>query len=748
MCCRCVVLAALLGGCSFNTDEFRLAADAPHVDTMRQLDADGAAPPPDVDATTAPDTLEEPTPPDVSNEVPDEAPVDVSVEVSIDASGDTSVDVPAEAEAGVEDMPSSTDVDECPIGQTRCGDQCVDTNVSIDHCGRCSNRCNAANATSACAAGACVFACNRGFADCDMNPSNGCEANLSSPLTCGSCSNRCVATNGTPTCTGGVCGLTCNPGFGDCDGNTANGCETNTNNSTAHCGACGRACGNGNGTPACSSGTCQITCDRGFLDCDGSSANGCETFGLNDSANCGACNNRCPAMQTCMRGACTAVCTDTLCGSACVDLMSNVSHCGACNRACSTANGTPRCVSGTCGIATCNSGFANCDSNPSNGCETNLQSDLNNCGVCANRCNLPNAVSACVGGTCTIASCMTGFANCDGNVANGCETNLTGDVGNCGACSNRCNVPNGTPRCLSGTCSVAACNTGFANCDGDPRNGCEINTLTDPFNCGACGTRCTYHHGNISNTCSNGACMPMCSMGFANCDGDPRNGCESSLNTNNACGGCGRSCSLSCSAGVCTGVSPGVYTRVTSPRTFIDACAAPGAVRLLPSVDDSSAPFTLPFPVRFWSSTLAAGTQIGIGSNGWINMMGTSANDLRALIPDPASPNGIVAVYMLDLFTSTTGVCVATIASTPRALVVEWRDVLFYNPRGTPQDFEVVFNEGSTAIDLLYRTVAPTPPGYQAAVGLESPNGVAAAVVCNGASQSCGVSNGTAIRFQ
>jgi hypothetical protein len=60
----------------------------------------------------------------------------------------------------------------------------------------------------------------------------------------------------------------------------------------------------------------------------------------------------------------------------------------------------------------------------------------------------------------------------------------------------------------------------------------------------------------------------------------------------------------------------------------------------------------------------------------------------------------------------------------------------------------VVLNEGSNAIDMLYRVVAPTPPYYQAAVGLESPTGVAGNVVCSGANQSCGVSNGTSFRFQ
>jgi hypothetical protein len=395
-------------------------------------------------------------------------------------------------------------------------------------------------------------------------------------------------------------------------------------------------------------------------------------------------------------------------------------------------------------------GFANCDSNASNGCEANIQTDTGNCGSCGNRCNFPNAASTCVGGTCALGACLPGFGNCDGVAANGCETPLSSDIGNCGTCSNRCNVPNGSARCLSGTCGVAACTTGFGNCDGVAANGCEVNTLTDAQNCGACGLRCTAGFGTGSNSCSAGACVPACNTGYANCDGNTRNGCETSLTTNTACGACGRFCSLTCGAGgVCTGIAAGAYTRVASPRTFLDACAQPGSLRLLPSTDDAAAPFTMPFNFRYWTNTVAAGAQIGISSNGWVNMTSTFANNLGAFIPDPVAPNGVVAVYMLDLFTSTTGVCVATIGAPPsRAVVVEWRDVLFFSPRGTPQDFEVVFNEGSNAIDMLYRTVAPTPPYYNAAVGIESPAGVAGNVVCSGAAQSCGVFNGTSFRFQ
>jgi hypothetical protein len=44
--------------------------------------------------------------------------------------------------------------------------------------------------------GRCQLRCAPGFADCDGNPSNGCEANLSSNEHCGFCGNNCTGMSG------------------------------------------------------------------------------------------------------------------------------------------------------------------------------------------------------------------------------------------------------------------------------------------------------------------------------------------------------------------------------------------------------------------------------------------------------------------------------------------------------------------------------------------------------------------------
>lgn len=122
--------------------------------------------------------------------------------------------------------------------------------------------------------------------------------------------------------------------------------------------------------------------------------------------------------------------------------------------------------------------------------------------------------------TCTIRSCNAGFADCDGLVSNGCEINLETDVDNwyavclcvclcvslfvcfffavclrvvltcslcSGSCGKECALANATPVCSSGSCVIGACNAGFADCDQVAIDGCEIETDNDLLNwCAVC----------------------------------------------------------------------------------------------------------------------------------------------------------------------------------------------------------------------------------------------------------------------
>jgi hypothetical protein len=104
--------------------------------------------------------------------------------------------------------------------------------------------------------------------------------------------------------------------------------------------------------------------------------------------------------------------------------------------------------------ASCAAGFADCDANPAD-CETPLNSPTS-CGSCATKCEAPNAVVVCNANlSCELTACDVGFGDCDGALANGCETDVTSSANHCGKCGRSCGV--GT--CQSGQCSAAPLGT-------------------------------------------------------------------------------------------------------------------------------------------------------------------------------------------------------------------------------------------------------------------------------------------------
>lgn len=87
----------------------------------------------------------------------------------------------------------------------------------------------------------------------------------------------------------------------------------------------------------------------------------CSQFCANGKCTCPpapACNSTCP---------CPLV-GQTCCNGTCVSTQTDKNNCGACGLVCSSKNGTSLCINGACSIS-CNSGFFNCDGNAANGCE-------------------------------------------------------------------------------------------------------------------------------------------------------------------------------------------------------------------------------------------------------------------------------------------------------------------------------------------------------------------------------------------
>lgn len=137
----------------------------------------------------------------------------------------------------------------------------------------------------------------------------------------------------------------------------------------------------------------------------------------------------------------------------------------------------------------------------------NVRDDPQNCGACGSACAFPHAEASCEAEVCAIAACDPGYANCDGQPATGCETHTATDPVNCGACGTIC--PQNSPRCLGGTCvcpgSNQTCDVTATCCD----DGCH-NLQRDESNCGACGHECEENERCWAGNC---VCGDVCTDG-------------------------------------------------------------------------------------------------------------------------------------------------------------------------------------------------------------------------------------------
>ena len=282
----------------------------------------------------------------------------------------------------------------------------------------------------------------------------------------------------------------------------------------------GKICKGNTCTNGC---TDQHACVGALACCDGQNGKAC-TDTTSDFDNCGSCGNQCQGGWNC-------------CNSACANPLADVANCGSCGNACKVNHGTPACAQRNCVIAACDQGFADCAGGYLDGCETNIQNNKFNCGGCNNACQLPNVVNNnCVGGKCVVTKpqdCLQGFGDCNGKPDDGCETQVSGNPNNCGACGVACSNNNiAQVTCSNGFQPVCdgPCKLGFADCDMNKQaNGCETNITNDAANCGACGKNCAQTCvGNVAGTsCANSACsVTACSPGFFDMDGACANGCE------------------------------------------------------------------------------------------------------------------------------------------------------------------------------------------------------------------------------
>ncbi len=197
--------------------------------------------------------------------------------------------------------------DSCAPPTVVCDGSCVDTSISLLHCGGCGAACAPG---ASCAAGACT--CPSGQILC----AGACVDPSTSLTHCGAsgdCSGASagMACSAGAVCSGGSCGSTCASGTTRCGA----GC-TDLSRDSANCGACGTSCPAApNALASCTASVCSIACTSGFLDCDGSTGNGCEVDPSSDAAHCGSCGDACGAGQRCSGGTCAAIpeiCTNAI----------------------------------------------------------------------------------------------------------------------------------------------------------------------------------------------------------------------------------------------------------------------------------------------------------------------------------------------------------------------------------------------------------------------------------------------------
>ncbi len=234
---------------------------------------------------------------------------------------------------------------DCPPPLTRCGPACVNTIVDSQNCGACGNECADGQICDAgvcfidsacadvscpdgqiCRDGACVDEpyCGDGVVQPELGEE--CDLGPDNGLT-DECGADCLLPS---TCGDGM--LT---GHEACDdGNTVpgDGCSAEcTSEPGYYCPAPGEPC-----VPV------PENCPAGMTLC------GSECVDvISNAEHCGACGNQCGEDQLCEAAVCQCPPGLVFCGAECVDVAADIEHCGACDVPCADGES---CVAGVCHV--------------------------------------------------------------------------------------------------------------------------------------------------------------------------------------------------------------------------------------------------------------------------------------------------------------------------------------------------------------------------------------------------------------
>jgi hypothetical protein len=156
-------------------------------------------------------------------------------------------------------------------------------------------------------------------------------------------------------------------------------------------------------------------------------------------------------------------------GNGCEVATTTEQACGSCTNACNEGesckpaglHGTYKCVCDKDGYSTCN------------GSCTDIANNYDNCGACGTKCG---EKQICVDKNCT--DCPDGMM----------------------VCNNKCIRPNDDSMHIASCAGgVMKCSDGYADCNNNPEDGCEISTASDFLNCGACGHACSDRYSDFTS---------------------------------------------------------------------------------------------------------------------------------------------------------------------------------------------------------------------------------------------------------
>jgi hypothetical protein len=315
-------------------------------------------------------------------------------------------------------------------------------------------------------------------------------------------------------------------------------------------GAAGAAGTAGTGTPGGTGGTgstekCSkdTPCDNGAVCNDGGEDQDdyCKSNFCADGVCCDkACEGTCEACTMALTGQATGTCApiptgdpEDECATGDGSECANTGECDGATAACALVSctllnaETTRCEAGKCAVETCMAGFGDCDMVADNGCELDVSTDIGNCGTCGVVCAPANATGKCENSMCLIETCNAGAEDCDADQATGCEALLDTDVNNCGKCGRACSAANVASRsCLAGRCD-STCDVGYANCAqpdaATDDDGCE--KPGSDTHCGGCNNQCYLQGTSGGFVCQLGTTCACTTDAQCNKAGNPMGTC-------------------------------------------------------------------------------------------------------------------------------------------------------------------------------------------------------------------------------